>query len=642
MKFLDLFAGIGGFRLGMEAAGHECVGFVEWDKHARKSYEAIHDTKGEWTAHDITKVTDDEWRELKGKAEIICGGFPCQAFSIAGDRRGFEDTRGTLFFEIVRAAKQIQPEYLILENVKGLLSSKTQMSFENITEILNQEILRGTLWEEEFSQMNNWNTLNDNIAHYLAEKLQTNLIYQNLKLDTLSRKNLKLVYEMTEKEVENGLMKRLKYLITQILQITKKQSYFPIELMQQLDYKEEEWVLNLKKLHSIDSLKVVDISTLEKMVVINGEIEKLLNKKSEEDLRKGKLFTISTESKQMIDRKICTFVQEVNILLFIIKQWRLSTNLWEKVMSNLMKKKGDMYYVPTFNIIVSMLAEIGYDTEWELLNSKYFGVPQNRERLFIIGHLRGSSTRKIFPIRRNAETANTQGDGTRQIIIQGMLDIKGKDQVKRIYNPKGLSPTLTTMQGGHQEPKIAVVKKIDIPQIVTVRKYQVDKEKLTSTLRHHKKKTGLTNKKIAEKLAIPITKVEHWFREDNSFAIPEKEIWIDLKKLLEIESNYFDDSIMIFEEKEGVFEKANRHYFSDGLAPTLTSTSAGNEKIILNNNLTELKIRKLTPKECWRLQGFPDSAFEKAEKVNSNSQLYKQAGNSVTVNVVREIAKKLK
>ncbi len=74
MKFLDLFAGIGGFRLGMERAGHECAGYVEIDKFARKSYEVIHDTEGEWTREDITKVTDEEWRELRGTVDVICGG----------------------------------------------------------------------------------------------------------------------------------------------------------------------------------------------------------------------------------------------------------------------------------------------------------------------------------------------------------------------------------------------------------------------------------------------------------------------------------------------------------------------------------------------------------------------------------------
>ncbi|APD23712.1 type II DNA modification methyltransferase [Streptococcus pneumoniae] len=85
MKFLDLFAGIGGFRLGMESAGHKCIGFCEIDKFARESYKAIHNTKGEIELHDITAVSDESIRGI-GSVDIICGGFPCQAFSIAGNR----------------------------------------------------------------------------------------------------------------------------------------------------------------------------------------------------------------------------------------------------------------------------------------------------------------------------------------------------------------------------------------------------------------------------------------------------------------------------------------------------------------------------------------------------------------------------
>ncbi|HEM5082096.1 TPA: DNA (cytosine-5-)-methyltransferase [Streptococcus suis] len=131
MKFLDLFAGIGGFRLGMERAGHECVGFCEIDPFARKSYKAIHDTEGEFEFHDITRVTDESVREI-GRVDVICGGFPCQTFSIAGKRAGFEDTRGTLFFEIARFASILRPKYLFLENVTGLLNHDNGNTFETI------------------------------------------------------------------------------------------------------------------------------------------------------------------------------------------------------------------------------------------------------------------------------------------------------------------------------------------------------------------------------------------------------------------------------------------------------------------------------------------------------------------------------
>ncbi|WP_105131380.1 DNA (cytosine-5-)-methyltransferase [Streptococcus suis] len=137
MKFLDLFAGIGGFCLGMERAGHECVGFCEIDQFARKSYKAIHDTEGEFEFHDITRVTDESVREI-GRVDVICGGFPCQAFSIAGKRAGFEDTRGTLFFEIARFASILRPKYLFLENVTGLLNHDNGNTFETILGALDE------------------------------------------------------------------------------------------------------------------------------------------------------------------------------------------------------------------------------------------------------------------------------------------------------------------------------------------------------------------------------------------------------------------------------------------------------------------------------------------------------------------------
>lgn len=138
MRFIDLFSGIGGFRLGMESVGHECIGFCEIDKFARKSYKSIFQTEGEIEFHDIRDVSDDEFKKLRGKVDVICGGFPCQAFSIAGRRLGFEDTRGTLFFEIARAAKQIQPRFLFLENVKGLLNHDKGRTFTTILTTLDE------------------------------------------------------------------------------------------------------------------------------------------------------------------------------------------------------------------------------------------------------------------------------------------------------------------------------------------------------------------------------------------------------------------------------------------------------------------------------------------------------------------------
>lgn len=329
MKFLDLFAGIGGFRMGLESLGHECVGFCEIDKFARKSYKAIYDTEGEIELHDITQVSDEDVRKI-GHVDIICGGFPCQAFSIAGKRKGFlDETRGTLFFEIARAAKEIQPPLLFLENVKGLLSHN---------------------------------------------------------------------------------------------------------------------------------------------------------------------------------------------------QGR------------------------TFRTILSTLNELGYDAEWQVLNSKDFGVPQNRERVFIIGHLRGTSGRPVFPIfGKNGTTnrANIKQIGN----INNSTSFGGNPQTGRVYDIEGISPTLNTMQGGGREPKIA----------------------------------------------IPV-------------LTPDR-----------------------------VSKRQNGRRFKNNGEPMFTLTAQDRHSVMTEG----LKIRKLTPRECWRLQAFPDWAFDKAQEVNSNSQLYKQAGNSVTVNVIKAIGERL-
>lgn len=126
MKFFDFFAGIGGFRLGMEMAGHECVGHCEIDKYANISYTAMHNPKeSEVYFDDIRTVEPSDMPEC----DCYCFGFPCQAFSIAGKRRGFDDTRGTLFFEVMRLAKERKPSILFAENVAGLLNHEGGVTF---------------------------------------------------------------------------------------------------------------------------------------------------------------------------------------------------------------------------------------------------------------------------------------------------------------------------------------------------------------------------------------------------------------------------------------------------------------------------------------------------------------------------------
>ena len=211
-----------------------------------------------------------------------------------------------------------------------------------------------------------------------------------------------------------------------------------------------------------------------------------------------------------------------------------------------------------------------------------------------------------------------------------------------------------------------------IPEIVSVRKYEVNILALQDCLKQHKK---FNNKEIANALNIPKTMVEHWFRTDTYFSIPDKDIWIKLKEILKINTNEFDESIMTFEEKESVFEKTNRVYDENGIAPILTSTSA-DERILVrevkqlstNNKsnggtqpyqqdriydvngispalqsqlpngstmINTSRIRRLTPIECERLQTVKDNYTNYV----SDSQRYKVLGNGWTIEVLSHIFK---
>ena len=134
-KFIDLFAGIGGFRLAMQNLGGKCVFTSEWDKNAQKTYQA---NFGEVPFGDITK--EETKKFIPDAFDVLCAGFPCQAFSIAGKRGGFEDTRGTLFFDVAEIIKRKKPKAIFLENVKGLRNHDKGKTLETILHVLRNDL----------------------------------------------------------------------------------------------------------------------------------------------------------------------------------------------------------------------------------------------------------------------------------------------------------------------------------------------------------------------------------------------------------------------------------------------------------------------------------------------------------------------
>jgi len=131
--FIDLFSGIGGFRLGLEKASKrfKCVWSCDWNKHANRVYR-LHFGEENHYAGDVREVD----ASLIPEHDLLCAGFPCQPFSVAGKRKGFQDTRGTLFFEICRIAEVKRPSLLLLENVRGVLSHDKGFTFQIILESL--------------------------------------------------------------------------------------------------------------------------------------------------------------------------------------------------------------------------------------------------------------------------------------------------------------------------------------------------------------------------------------------------------------------------------------------------------------------------------------------------------------------------
>lgn len=134
-KFIDLFAGIGGFRLALQNLKGKCIFTSEWDKYSKQTYQA---NFGEVPFGDITKDITKSY--IPDSFDVLCAGFPCQAFSIAGKRGGFEDTRGTLFFDVAEIIKKKKPKAIFLENVKGLRSHDKGKTIGTILNVLREDL----------------------------------------------------------------------------------------------------------------------------------------------------------------------------------------------------------------------------------------------------------------------------------------------------------------------------------------------------------------------------------------------------------------------------------------------------------------------------------------------------------------------
>lgn len=415
LTFLDICAGIGGFRLGLEAAGHRCIGYCEYDKFARASYEAMYDTEGEWKADDVTKLKPGEIPY----ADIWCFGFPCQDISIAGKQRGLCGKRSGIYYSIIDLIKGKdegdKPTYLLVENVKNLLSIHAGFDFA---------------------------------------------------------------------------------------------------------------------------------------------------------------------------------------------------------------------------AVLSEMDEAGYDCRWQVLNSKDYGVPQNRERVFIVANLRSRGRREILPVQ------GTDGAPLKQVI--------GGKQGERVYDPGGVSVTLLSSAGNfggktglyfvdytYNHPKITENARGIIAQYnagITnwgSNSGVLEAHAVLTPDRLVKRQNGRRMKEDGEPMFTLTGQDRHGVflcRENDASGSPLLRIKNCTKKGYE-EAGMGDGISLAFPESS-----TRRGRVKKQCSQTLDCACE------IGTVMKCGRIRRLTPRECFRLQGFPDELYERAASVSSETQLYKQAGNAVTVTAAFAVA----
>ncbi len=704
MKFIDFFAGIGGFRRGMELAGHECVGFCEFDKFATAGYISMHllteeqrkalkdipikkrqkeilkeeYRNGEWYANDIRRVYAGDIP----KADCWCFGFPCFAKGTyiltekgyipiedvsVGDKVLTHKGR----WRKVTATMHRDGARLWDVNGFGILPTRTTaehpyyvtkpdqpMEFKKVEQLDDSWYSTMVLPDAEsdgYSKEMWWI-----IGRYLADgwrverkdrpsggrivfaisddkRAEFEQRLREAKLHgTYTKERTCGKYHVCNNQLYKYLEKFGKYahgkrIPREALCLPReKAKYFFDGYMSGDGRNDREEATSTSAALILGmciiaqrlgkSVPAVYYTRRDEKCVIQGRecrqrdtytfrissksvkghyraryvCRELYQPTESDDF--GTVYNISVEedNSYVANGAIVHNCQDISVagkqagfqgsrsslffrVMYLVGQLKEEdkpTYLFIENVKNLLSVNGGWDFA---RLLIEM-DRAGYDAEWQVLNSKDFGVPQNRERCFIIGHLRGRSTAKVFPIegtdRKNSVSLNLFG------CINGR-----NSQRERVYDSGGLSPTISTVPGGNTEPKTAIP--------------------VLTPDRTEKRQNGRRFKEDGEPMFTLTGQDRH------GIAIEVEEA----TKRLDTSCN------------QGIFVK---------VSDELIVYAVWYEKY-----QCYIAIRKLTPKECFRLQGWSDDYFEKAQFVNSDSQLYKQAGNGVTVTVVEAMARKM-
>lgn len=266
----------------------------------------------------------------------------------------------------------------------------------------------------------------------------------------------------------------------------------------------------------------------------------------------------------------------------ILKEKKPRYLLLENVKGLLSHNKGR-----TFKKILGVLSELGYDVEWEVLNSKSFSVPQNRERVYFKGYFRAKCGGEILSQKRDSGEIDSEINST-EIHKVGNLSNTGHGG-KNVYSMDGLSPTLCSDSVPKNGLNIVELKPVIFNRQVKKRIHSADYDELSEFLRKHKKNAHLTLNEISEKLDVKKTEVEHWFRTDKFFAPPPSEVWQPLKELLNIKDDKYDAFITEFELVDGVYDADKRAYDVTGISSTLNTKGESLIKVNIVGNVNPTK-----------------------------------------------------
>ena len=796
MKFIDFFAGIGGFRKGMELAGHECVGFCEFDKFATASYISMHlltdeqrkvleelplkkrqkeilkdeYRNGEWYANDIRRVYTGDIP----KADCWCFGFPCfvKGTYILAERGYIPIEQVAVGDKVlthkgrwrkVTATMHRDGARLWDVNGFGILPTRTTaehpyyvtkpdqpMEFKKVEQLDDSWYSTMVLPDAEsdgYSKEMWWI-----IGRYLADgwrverkdrpsggrivfaisddkRAEFEQRLREAKLHgTYTKERTCGKYHVCNNQLYEYLEKFGKYahgkrVPREALCLPReKAKYFFDGYMSGDGRSDREEATSTSAALVLGmciiaqrlgkSVPAVYYTRRDEKCVIQGRecrqrdtytfrissksvkghyraryvCRELYQPTESDDF--GTVYNISVEedNSYVANGAIVHNCQDISVagkqlgfqgnrsslffrVMYLIGQLKEEdkpTYLFIENVKNLLSVNGGWDFA---RLLIEM-EQCGYDAEWQVLNSKDFGVPQNRERCFVIGHLRGRSTTKVFPIERT--------DRENSVSIIGHRD--GYRRNTQVFSQEGITEALDTAAGGGRGHHIALPRFIDLCN---------EGSKMTDQARCLKARyyKGTSNHAGQDSgIAIPVLtpdRVEkrqngRRFKEDGEpmFTLTGQDRHgVAIKPLGYLRNVRTEYGKEIRKEYESGRIKISRHKFlaaevkNDGCTNTLSTVQKDNllaenipvedkksDKgiyIQISENVTVyavwyekeqcyIAIRKLTPKECFRLQGWTDDYFEKAQFVNSDSRLYKQAGNGVTVNVIEAIAEKLR